>query len=273
MLLPPAVSPATCPPPPGRRRRPAALRTIFALMLREMATTYGRSPGGYIWAVLEPAAGIALLTLVFAATFRSPPLGDNFPIFYASGVVPFMMYVNISGKVALSLLFSKPLLAYPSVTFLDALVARFVLNLLTQLLVSYVIFSGILLFFETRTAPDLPRIALSLIMAGALALGVGTLNCVLMSMVPLWQRLWSILNRPLFIVSGIFFLFGSVPEPYRGFMWYNPLVHVIGEMRAGFYPGYNAQYVSVSYVLGVSLTLMAAGLLFLRRYHRDIVNG
>ncbi|MEL6475009.1 MAG: sugar ABC transporter permease, partial [Pseudomonadota bacterium] len=35
-----------------QRRRFASLRSIIALMLREMATSYGRSPGGYLWAVL-----------------------------------------------------------------------------------------------------------------------------------------------------------------------------------------------------------------------------
>ena len=40
-------------------------RTVVALMLREIATTYGRSPGGYVWALADPILGIALLTLVF----------------------------------------------------------------------------------------------------------------------------------------------------------------------------------------------------------------
>ena len=48
----------------GPRRRFASLRAIAALVLREMSTTNGRSPGGYLWAILEPAAGIALLTIV-----------------------------------------------------------------------------------------------------------------------------------------------------------------------------------------------------------------
>jgi ABC-type polysaccharide/polyol phosphate export systems, permease component len=58
----------------------ASFRAIMALILREIATTYGRSPGGYVWAVLEPAAGIALLTLIFSAGFRSPPLGTVFSL-------------------------------------------------------------------------------------------------------------------------------------------------------------------------------------------------
>ncbi|MDJ0823602.1 MAG: sugar ABC transporter permease, partial [Paracoccaceae bacterium] len=47
--------PPTLPPRPAyRRRRFATARAVMALMLREMSTSFGRSPGGYLWAILEP---------------------------------------------------------------------------------------------------------------------------------------------------------------------------------------------------------------------------
>jgi capsular polysaccharide transport system permease protein len=263
---------------PGRLRRIetrsfATFRTIGALILREMATTYGRSAGGYAWTVLEPAGGIAMLTLIFSLGFRSPPLGINFPIFYATGLVPFLMYLDISGKMSTSVMFSKQLLAYPAVTYVDAILARFILSTLTQLMVGYVIFTGILVMFETRTTLELDRIALGFAMTAALALGVGTMNCFLMSMYPVWQRIWSILNRPLFLLSCIFFTFETVPEPYRDILWYVPTVHLTGIFRAAFYPGYDATYVSPIYVFGLSGLLLMTGLLFLRRYYRDILSA
>lgn len=256
-----------------RTKRPfASLRTIAALMLREMVTTYGRSPGGYVWAVLEPVAGIALLTVIFSAGFRSPALGTSFPLFYATGMLPFLMYTDLSGKVALSILFSKPLLAYPAVTYLDAILARFLINMLTQLLVAYLVLFGILTIFDTQVVPDYPTIVQGFALAALLALGIGTLNCYLFIRFPVWQRAWSILTRPMFIISCIFFLFETIPEVYRDVLWYNPLVHVVGMMRRGFYSNYDANYISVTYVVGVSMMCMMAGLLFLHRSHRDLVN-
>ena len=43
-------------------RRFATPRTILALMLREMSARYGRSPGGYLWALLEPLGAILILS-------------------------------------------------------------------------------------------------------------------------------------------------------------------------------------------------------------------
>ena len=251
----------------------ATPRTITALILREMSSTYGRSPGGYLWAVAEPAAGIVLLTAIFSLVgFRVPPLGTNFAIFYATGILPFMLYSDVSGKVSQSLRFSKKLMAYPRVTFMDALLARYLLNLSTQFLVSYVIFSTILFFNETRTALDFGKILTSFAMAGSLAAGVGVMNCYLTTRFQVWSRIWAISNRPMFIISSIFFLFESVPDQYAYYLWYNPLVHIIGKMRSAFYPYYDAPYVSVTYVFGLSIILTAFGLVLLKKYHRDILN-
>ncbi len=256
--------------PASRRLFPGA-RTIFALMLREMATTYGRSPGGYLWAILEPTAGILLLTLIFSAAFRAPPLGVNFPIFYASGLVPFMLYIGVSNKMATALLFSKPLLTYPTVTFIDALTARFLVNVLTHIMVAYVIYSFILLVYETRTIIDLPRILLAFAMAAVLSGGIGIMNCFLFSRFPVWQQIWTIINKPLFLISCIFFIYESIPQPYRDYLWYNPVVHIIGVSRSGFYSNYRAEYASPLYVMGLGLGLTLLGLVLLKRHYRDLI--
>ncbi|WP_114294774.1 ABC transporter permease [Pseudosulfitobacter sp. DSM 107133] len=252
-------------------RRFATARSVVALIMREMSTSYGRSPGGYAWAVIEPAAGIALLSLVFSAGFRNPPVGISFPMYYATGMLPFMMFNDIHGKIATCLMFSKQLLAYPTVTFVDAIMARFILNMVTLLLVGYIIFSGCLLLFETRTTLDLPVIIQSYALAAFLALGVGTLNAYTFTRFNVVQRFWSILMRPMFLISGVLLPLNAIPQPYRDYLWYNPLVHVVGLMRAGFYGTYDASYISIPYVVGISLACFAMGLLLLRRYHQDLL--
>lgn len=261
------------PPQPANRvrRRFATGRAVLALMLREMATTYGRSPGGYLWAVLEPVGGIAVLTMIFSFGFNAPSLGTNFPIFYATGILPFMLFHSVCNRVSTALLFSKALLAYPSVTFLDALLARFVVNTVTQVMVGYLVFGGILTVYETRTLPDPTQIAYSFALTALLALGIGTLNAYLIARFAVWQVVWSILTRPLFLISGIFFLFHAIPQPAQDFVWFNPLIHVVGVMRAAFYPTYDAGYVSGSYILAVAAVSFTAGLLLLRRSHRDLL--
>lgn len=244
----------------------------MALMLREISTTYGRSPGGYVWAVLEPAAGIALLTAIFSSGFRNPPLGTNFAFFYAAGMLPFLMFGDLSSKIGQTIQFSRALLSYPRVTFVDAILARLVLNTLTQLTVHAVVLGFILVVFSPDTTLDFSKIVLSYVMVIVLAVGIGTVNSFLMLSYPVWQTVWAVLNRPLFIISCIFFLFEAVPQPYSDYLWYNPLVHVIGMMRDGYFPYYQPTYVSVVYPFALGAGLTVVGLFLLNRYHRDILD-
>jgi len=249
------------------------LRTIAALIQREMATTYGRSALGYVWAILEPLAGILLLTFVFSLAFKAPGLGNSFPLFYASGFLPFVMYLDVSNKISVALRFSKPLLFYPGVRYVDAILARFILNSLTQISILCLILPAILAFYPNQAVLDVPAILNSVAAALVLALGIGTMNAFLIAISPGWERIWAVLNRPMFIISAIFFTFESIPQPYRDILWYNPLIHVVGMMRTGFYSYYDATYVSLTYVYGLGLGLTALGLLFLNRHARDIINS
>ena len=220
---------------PGRRRF-ASLRSILALMLREMTTTFGRTPGGYIWAILEPALGIGVLTYAFSFVFREPPIGTNFQLFYATGMLPFLMFTMITNRVGAALVFSRQLLVYPAVTFLDAIIARFLVNALTQVLVFYVVMTAVFGF------------------------AMGTLNAYLFMRFKLWHVAWSLISRPLFLLSGVIFMYDALPGQLKTFLWYNPLVHIVGVMRRGFYPSYVGDYISPLYVVGVSLALTLIGL-------------
>jgi capsular polysaccharide transport system permease protein len=250
----------------------ATSRSVFALMLREMTTSYGRSPGGYIWAILEPAAGITLLTAVFSAGFRSPPLGASFPLFYATGILMFIMYSEISGKLSQTLYFSRALLEYPRVTFIDALMARLILSTLTQFMVHFVVFMGVIVLFAGDVAIDFAKVTNAYFMLISLSIGIGVVNSFLIVAYPVWQSMWAVVNRPLFIISCIFFLFEAIPEPYSSLLWFNPLVHPIGTMRDAFYPYYNPEYVTPEYPLFIGAVCLLVGLFLLNRYHRDILD-
>lgn len=247
-------------------------RSIIALMIREMTTTYGRSPGGYAWAFAEPVGGIAMLTLVFGMVARTPPLGHNFPIYFAGGILPFMMYQSTAGKVAGAIRYSKPLLAYPSVTYIDTIVARLLLNALTQVMVAVIMITMIVKIYGLQPHIDYLICANAVLMSFALGLGVGLVNCYLMSMIPIWQTVWSVVNRPLFMISGVFFLIDPLSERIRSILLLNPLAHAIMEMRRGIFDTYDAVYASPGFVFLVSLCLSAFGMLLLHRYHRVILD-
>ena len=256
----------------GVNRSFPTFRATLALILREMATRYGRSPGGYVWAVLEPLGMIIVLAAAFNLLVRVPPLGNNFILFFATGLLPFQLYGALNNNVARAMNFSRALLFYPAVTWVDALLARFTLTLLTDVLVMLLLLIVFVSVSDVTLFLDVGPIMLGIGLAAALGLGVGVFNCVLFGFFPVWMNVWSIMNRPLFFASGILFLFEDMPEFIQVYLWYNPLIHIIGLIRTGFYPTYEADYASPLYVLSIAAILLFFGVMLMGRFHREILN-
>ncbi len=248
-----------------------SLRTIMALILREMESTYGREPGGYLWAIVQPIGMIVLLSAAFSLLVRNPPLGTSFIFFYATGYLPFDTYGVIAGKITVAMKYSRPLLFYPRVTWIDTVIARFLLNAITQTVVFCIILGGIAMMFETRASLQIVPVIEAMIAAMIIGFGIGVMNCVLTGLYPVWGLIWNILTRPLFIASGVLFLYEEMPRFTQEILWWNPLMHVTGLMRRGLYPTYDASYVSLPYCYGFGLVLSAVGLILLRANYKTVL--
>jgi len=224
-------------------------------MVREMATSFGRSSLGYLWAILEPIGIIVVFTLAFSIIFKQPPLGTSFPLFYATGYLPFGIYNTAQSKISVALTQNKALLFYPAVTYTDVILARFALISLTELTVSVLLFTGLMVHAGVTVVPNLPYVFAALGMALFLGTSVGLMNATLFEIFPSWRTIWKILSR------------------IQSILWWNPLVHIIGTLRVGFFPEYEGSYISWLYVVMLSLSLMTLGLVNLRISNKFIINN
>lgn len=231
--------------------------------MREMTTRFGRSAMGYLWALIEPVAFIALLSLAFSQIAHSPPVGRSFPLFYATGFIAFSFYNDIASLTGRSVNVNRPLLNYPAVTALDTVLARLVLQALTGLTVALIVFSGIFSAFDdpvqVRPVPLMGVFGLGAL----LGLGVGLVNTSLFALSRGWEAAYGVMSRPILFVSCVFYTFESLPLSVREILWWNPIVHLVGLMRIGFYPVYDGAYVAPLYVLSVALGLILLGLVLM----------
>ncbi|SFH69204.1 ABC transporter permease [Albimonas pacifica] len=248
-------------------------RVVIALLRREMSTKYGRSMGGYFWAVAEPCGMIFIMSFAWSFMSRSPDLGQSFVVFFGSGFLSFNFYRNTAAGLFTVVRNNSSLLKYPNVNIWDAIVARTLLQTLTNCMVMVLILGIAGTFTGETLSLDFPRIAGALSVATLLGVGMGTLNAVLFHIVPTWERIFKIINRPLFIISGVLYTPESrlVPGPAMDFLALNPLVHVISAFREGIYPVYHARLNHLEYPLAVGLVMLFFGLLLLRRYDERLL--
>jgi capsular polysaccharide transport system permease protein len=65
---------------------------IHALLLREIKTRFGLYRFGIVWALAEPLATVVVLSVIFGLRSRFTAQGVEFPIFIATGIIPFILF-------------------------------------------------------------------------------------------------------------------------------------------------------------------------------------
>ena len=256
-----------------QRPRFQAFRVISALMIREMTTRYGRSPGGYLWAIAEPVGMIALLSIAFSQFLRTPPLGSSFILFYSSGYLPFAFFMTINAFTSSAVSGNRPLMKYPMVSPMDTVLARAALQTLTMVVVTVVILAGLGFWLDEPITLSLFNLILAFLAAIILGLGGGMLNVVIFAFFPFYKNVWSIVTRPLFIVSGIFYTVESMPTTAQNILVFNPLVHISGESHKAFYPIYDGDFVFLAYPIGLGVFFMLLGGALMLRHRTFIIEN
>ncbi|MGR3484430.1 MAG: ABC transporter permease [Paracoccaceae bacterium] len=253
------------------RRTGSRARSITALMLREMQASYGSRPGGYLWALLEPMGMILILTFAFSLILRTPSLGNSFILFYASGYLVFALYGRVASTSTGALEYSRNLMAYPVVLWVDAIAARIALNATTNVVVGIIVTATIMISIEANTVFDPGPILESIAAAICLGAGLGMVNAIATNFFPVYGMVWNILTRPLLLASGVLYIYEDLPTTAQNILWWNPLIHITGRMREGFYVMYEPQHISMTYVWGIALTLLALGTMLVRRFHGNVM--
>jgi len=236
------------------------MRVVGALILRETRTRFGKTQFGYLWALAEPLAVVASFTLMFTAMGRLPPYGNSLPMFFALGALAFQYYRRVASFCSSALDANRALLGYPIVKQVDTLVARALLESLTCLFVSSALISGLILFDDQEFPAQLGSMGIAALMLCLIGFGQGTISAVISSYFASWRNIDTMLSRPLFFMSGIFFVPDRMPPRLVEYLAWNPILHGLELMRSGYYPDYRSPTLDVWYLTYWALGLTVVGL-------------
>lgn len=234
-------------------------RTLFALLLREARVRHGRSRLGYAWAVVEPFAIIAIITLLFSGFFGRRAFSTELGTFYALGVVHFQYFRHCSNHVGMSIEQNKPLLNYPTVHEVDTAFARFLLDTATYILITCFVIVFVSVVLDARGPAHPEWMLLSFAGLGLLALGIGLNLAALQRRYEMTMQVWGLITTPLLFFSALLYSLASLPSDYQAILLWNPLVHGIEGVRLGWYPDYGS-YVDLPYLYFCALVAIALGL-------------
>jgi ABC-type polysaccharide/polyol phosphate export permease/Flp pilus assembly protein TadD len=267
-------APRTPRPTPGLvQRLRIQARVIQALIIRETRTRFGDSRLGYGWALIEPILHIVLLAAMFSLLMRGrPPIGTQFFLFYFTGLVPYLVFVHASTSMMHAVTSNGALLQLPPVKPFDAILARGLLEFATDIIVAVLILTG----FAVIGIPALPdnfgAVATAVIITAVLGWGAGFVNAVLQTVLRSWDRVWNNATRLLYFFSGIFYVPGMMPDWARDILGWNPLLHAIDWVRAGFFASYEPHWLDRRYLVVCAVLAVLAGLALERGLRRRLLS-
>ena len=155
---------------------------------------------------------------------------------------------------------NRALLTYPPIEETDVLFARAILIAATYVLIMAIFFSGLIVFGLAGPPARPGELMAGFAATSLLGFGFGTVNAVILSLWESWRHVEKILTRPLFFLSGIFYVPSYLPRRAIEWLEWNPVLHAVEWMRNGYYVNYDSTVLDKPYILSVALLLTFVGL-------------
>jgi ABC-2 type transport system permease protein/capsular polysaccharide transport system permease protein len=246
-------------------------RVIWALVLREMMTRYGRHNIGFLWLFVEPMLFTLGITTLWTAT--KSVHGSNLPIvaFAVTGYSSVLLWRNMPGRCIGALEPNLSLLYHRNVRPIDIYLARLTLEA-AGATISFVFLS---LFFHFLGWLDYPEDVLQVAAAWCMLAWFGTALAIFLGALSeiseTVEKLWHPTAYLLFPLSGAAFLVDALPVPAQNVVLLLPMVHGVEFLRQGYFGSKIVAHYDVSYMLMLNALLTMLGLALTRKVGRVVV--
>jgi ABC-type polysaccharide/polyol phosphate export permease len=220
------------------------------------------------------------MTLVFAffvmftlLGLRSSPIRGDFILYIMSGIFLYMTHIKSVSAVAGAGGSTSSMMLHSPMNTIISIVSAAITALYMQLLTVMVVLTIYHIAFNPITI-DQPIFALGVfILAWFSGCAVGLLFVALTPWFPNFMAfVKSIYIRVNMIASGKMFVVNALPASMVALFDWNPLFHIIDQMRGAAFLHYNPHVTSISYPIYVSLVLVMLGLMgeFFSRQHVSV---
>ena len=237
---------------------------IWALLMREVITRFGRENVGVLWLIGEPM----IFTLGVTALWSAAGLnhGSSMPIvaFAITGYSSVLMWRNTVGRCTSGIQSNLNLLYHRNVRVIDVFITRILLEV-AGATGSFIVLASFFVAIEWISPPqDALTVVAGWIMLGwfgaALAMTVGAASAYN----DLVERLWHPAAYLLFPLSGAGFMVDWLPPAAQQAVLTLPMVHGVELLREGYFGNVVKTHYDMGYMAAVNLVLTVVGLFLVR---------
>lgn len=240
-------------------------RVVYALLMREIITRFGRHNIGFLWLFVEPMLfTLGIMALWIAADMNH---GSNLSIvtFAITGYSSVLLWRNAATRCSKAIEPNLSLFYHRNVKVLDVFVARLILEIAGATM-SLIVLS---IFFISVNWMDFPKDIFSIIIGWLLlswfAVAFGFIVGVISELSETFERMWHVLTYLLFPISGAAFMVDWLPKIAQDIVLWLPMVHGTEMIRHGYFGNDIITHEDPIYFISINLLLTLIGLMLVRK--------
>lgn len=241
---------------------------IWALTIKELKVRYKRSVLGFLWALLNPALMMIVLTLVFSTIMKFPI--PHYSIFLLSVLLPWTFFSQSMSYAVDSIVGNGELIkkvAVPKIVFPIAAVVSNIVNLLLSMIPLAILVP--LMghpFYKTWLYLPVPMLALIIFTVG-MTFFFAAANVYYRDVAHILQ----IVLSAWFYFTPIIYALDFIPAKYQWLFRLNPMIYVINGFRLAVYYGMLPKWPSVAMSFACAFIALLIGFSVFRKYEDDFV--
>lgn len=245
-------------------------RVIWALVLRETVTRFGREGLGMLWIIGEPAMFIIGVMIIFSVAADGVGYAGGVTVaeYLAVSYPTLLFWRNGTGRVVKALDVNRALLHHRQIRPIDIIYARIILEFSSGIAVFFVLFPLCIVVGICHAPANWFIMCLGYLMIIWFSFAFVMIMAALSDLSETVEKISHIVLYLMLPFSGVFLPTYAVPEPYRGYLLYFPLVDAVGYFHRGYFGTrmptyYNLEYtlfwITVMTVFAYMLTYVAIG--------------
>lgn len=237
-------------------------RIIGALMMRELATRFGRQGLGFAWLVGEPLVFCIGVILLWTLTKPAYEHGVRIAPFIMTGYMCLLLIRNQIGLSMGALQANIGLMHHRQIAILQLFLARNVLEVMGATGAFIIVYAALIALRQIGLPHDLLLFYSGWLLLAWMGMGFALIMAGLAMRYEVMERVVPILSYLLIPLSGVFLMVQWLPPAYREAYLYVPFPHAVEMLRAGVFgeftpthynPPYALAWAAVFNILGMSL--------------------
>lgn len=246
------------------------VRVISALMLRELATRFGRENIGFLWIMVEPLLFAVLVGIVWRILHGPEEYGIDMVAFVVTGYIPLTFFRTAFARSISAMKINSSLLYHRQVHVLDIVLVRFLIEMLGGMM-AYAFIGIVLIAIGIFPVPhDVGMFIAGWTLYSFFVLSVCLLGSPLSEMSEVLEKLSPVITYVMIPFSGTFNLAMWVTPLARDYLMFSPPVSAMEMMRYGIFGDVVRPYYSLPNALTICGIATLLGLALCRKVRRDL---